>query len=294
MSIFKLYYYEMKKNKALFLLVFLASILILLYQMFYLLKLDGKMYNDIFLINKAISQGLLPYNYKGYISLEAKNSIVVNPIRYVNELLLLMSMVLLSILLSVRIITRDYAKKNRSYMVEVFLPTKLYKIKLAKILTGLSLYMFASILTFFVIIAGNIICKMHIGEIFNDAVYLNRIVLMNMFLPIGVKSTMIITFLFSLTCIIGVQSLSDIFLVNLDKKKSTRNKLLFLVFLTIGFVFMCIFLFILLIEAAFSSPIYILDKINLIDVFYIVFIIISVLLFTVDMVVYKKRLRGGI
>lgn len=297
MNIFKLYSYEMKKNKKLFIIMFVVSILNLLYLLYSTMADDiGAMSVKGAMIKKMVDVGLLPFKVDG-LQLFNDNFFSLSVIDNATSTssILSMGLVLLSIVLSLRIVTSDYARRNKSFMIQNFLPVKIYEIKVAKILTGLSLYIFTIILTYLSVIVRNIVLKFSTGRFINfNILDIDRVMSVNLFIPIGLKSTLVMLFLFTLTCVIGVQSLSSIFLTKQDKNKKAVNTLYLIITVFLGFVLMASYLLLVTLEAVFEGVIPSVINFNILTIYHTIFVILSAVLFTIDLVITKKRLRGGI
>ncbi|MEG0249756.1 MAG: hypothetical protein RR561_03995 [Peptostreptococcus sp.] len=288
-DIFKLYYYELVKNKRKFIMIAVFCLLFLLGNL-YVIAYNGGNINlvesskafDLFINNPHLPKPFLnelKLYGNGQLKFQMDTSIVI-----------ILFGAAISILMSIDVVSRNYRKKHNSYYIEANLPVSIEKLKIARILCSLSLYIFYIILITISLLLANFISKMLVGSLYEAGLW-ELVTDLLIILPYSPKITLIITFIYVLTCIIGIQALTSIFYIEKSRGGIFRKLIYFILMITCGFL-MIFYLFI--IANGQESGFLILDKYNLLTIGSVVFVILSAALFTVDCKITKHRLRGGI
>lgn len=290
-DILRLYYYEMEKNKKKFIIISIA-VLIMLFSLCYIMLVDTFNYLSV------------PNNIKifGEFSKHASDNIGLSELiktyskdRISMKIYMGLAMefyfalgTLISILMSFDVVMKNYRKKNQSYYIESMLPIGIWKTKIAKIICGYSLYVFfVSVSLIGIMLLDKIMGLAFSGIYVTDAYKSN---FTNPFVPGEFLNTILFMFVFVLTCVFGIQSLTSILFTDY-KRGSNYKRVSFFIILPI-----CIFLMSLLIIVLVFVPEYAINmsKLNIKLTVFIILILISFGMFMADIRITKKRLKGGL
>lgn len=124
------------------------------------------------------------------------------------NILMLAPICLASILASYILVTRDFRKKNSSFYLVYNLPNRIIEIKLAKILAGLSLYIYTILLITLGLVLMDNINLLKFGNLYRPGIWnMTKEIL---FLPFDFRSSIFYTFMLVFPSIIGLQSCASI------------------------------------------------------------------------------------
>lgn len=291
-NIFKLYYHELKVNKK---IIILLGVAVLTWFLFSLFNSYRGQYSagDIDLI-RDLSPKILESASNGQEKAFLKE-VLTGAIGFksamTGNILMLAPICLASILASYILVTRDFRKKNSSFYLVYNLPNRIIEIKLAKILAGLSLYIYTIIL-----ITLGLVCIDYMNLLKFASLY--RLGIWNMtkevlFLPFDFRSSIFYTFMLVLPSIIGLQSSASIIYAGDSNMRLPKR---------IGFFILIMFAAVLVLFIGIDVNTYGIfvgigqNYLTSIPTFiFLVFLYILVaILFIMDMVYSKKSFRGGL
>ncbi len=291
-NIFKLYYHELKVNKKILLLLGVAVLTWFLFSLFNSYRGQYSA-GDIDLI-RDLSPKILESASNGQEKAFLKE-VLTGAIGFksamTGNILMLAPICLASILASYILVTRDFRKKNSSFYLVYNLPNRIIEIKLAKILAGLSLYIYTIIL-----ITLGLVCIDYMNLLKFASLY--RLGIWNMtkevlFLPFDFRSSIFYTFMLVLPSIIGLQSSASIIYAGDSNMRLPKR---------IGFFILIMFAAVLVLFIGIDVNTYGIfvgigqNYLTSIPTFiFLVFLYILVaILFIMDMVYSKKSFRGGL
>lgn len=291
-NIFKLYYHELKVNKKILLLLGVAVLTWFLFSLFNSYRGQYSA-GDIDLI-RDLSPKILESASNGQEKAFLKE-VLTGAIGFksamTGNILMLAPICLASILASYILVTRDFRKKNTSFYLIYSLPNRIIEIKLAKILAGLSLYIYTIIL-----ITLGLVCIDYMNLLKFASLY--RLGIWNMtkevlFLPFDFRSSIFYTFMLVLPSIIGLQSSASIIYAGDSNTRLPKR---------IGFFILIMFAAVLVLFIGIDVNTYGIfvgigqNYLTSIPTFiFLVFLYILVaILFIMDMVYSKKSFRGGL
>lgn len=291
-NIFKLYYHELKVNKKILLLLGVAVLTWFLFSLFNSYRGQYSA-GDIDLI-RDLSPKILESASNGQEKAFLKE-VLTGAIGFksamTGNILMLAPICLASILASYILVTRDFRKKNSSFYLVYNLPNRIIEIKLAKILAGLSLYIYTIIL-----ITLGLVCIDYMNLLKFASLY--RLGIWNMtkevlFLPFDFRSSIFYTFMLVLPSIIGLQSSASIIYAGDSNTRLPKR---------IGFFILIMFAAVLVLFIGIDVNTYGIfvgigqNYLTSIPTFiFLVFLYILVaILFIMDMVYSKKSFRGGL
>lgn len=291
-NIFKLYYHELKVNKKILLLLGVAVLTWFLFSLFNSYRGQYSA-GDIDLI-RDLSPKILESASNGQEKAFLKE-VLTGAIGFksamTGNILMLAPICLASILASYILVTRDFRKKNTSFYLIYSLPNRIIEIKLAKILAGLSLYIYTIIL-----ITLGLVCIDYMNLLKFASLY--RLGIWNMtkevlFLPFDFRSSIFYTFMLVLPSIIGLQSSASIIYAGDSNMRLPKR---------IGFFILIMFAAVLVLFIGIDVNTYGIfvgigqNYLTSIPTFiFLVFLYILVaILFIMDMVYSKKSFRGGL
>lgn len=289
-EIMKLYYYEVLKNKNKFILILFC---ILFFNIILIANISIPLFGNMTIsATKKIAEIFLNNNTVRDIF---KESIVNSMYNGINFHTLGIDMLIIAfyylgsltcVLLSFDVVFRNYKKKNNSSIIDALLPVKLVNIKIARVMYGISIYMFFIVITTLSILIINFVLGVIYPKLYNSNLYFMTTFEGNTFFPDNISRTLILNFIFILTSVICVQSLTSTLFVA-HKKGDIIKKVLCFTLLLIA----CIILgfLILLTEPSLST---IFDNKHM-YLIYLILIFTSIILFYIDCRVSKRRLRGG-
>ena len=274
-NIFKLYYHELKVNKK----------IIVLFSLFNSYR-GHYSAGDIDLI-KDLSPKILESasnsQEKAFFK-EVLTGAIGFKSAMTGNILMLAPICLASILASYILVTRDFRKKNTSFYLIYSLPNRIIEIKLAKILAGLSLYIYTIIL-----ITLGLVCI----DYMNLLKFARNMTKEVLFLPFDFRSSIFYTFMLVLPSIIGLQSSASIIHAGDSNTRLPKR---------IGFFILIMFAAVLVLFIGIDVNTYGIfvgigqNYLTSIPTFiFLVFLYILVaILFIMDMVYSKKSFRGGL
>lgn len=291
-NIFKLYYHELKVNKKIIILLGVAVLTWFLFSLFnsyrgYYSAGNIDLIKDL---SPKILESASNSQEKAFFK-EVLTGAIGFKSAMTSNILMLAPICLASILASYILVTRDFRKKNTSFYLIYSLPNRIIEIKLAKILAGLSLYIYTIIL-----ITLGLVCIDYMNLLKFASLY--RLGIWNMtkevlFLPFDFRSSIFYTFMLVLPSIIGLQSsASIIYAGDLNTRLPKR----------IGFFILIMFAAVLVLFIGIDVNTYGIfvgigqNYLTSIPTFiFLVFLYILVaILFIMDMVYSKKSFRGGL
>lgn len=291
-DIFKLYYYELVKNKRKFIIMAVFCLLFFLGNL-YIISYNG---GDISILESSKAFKLfasnpdLPKVFTDQIKLYGEGQLNFQLIQENTSFIVIMFGAAISILMSIDTVSRNYRKKNNSSYIEANLPVSIEKIKIARILSSISLYIFYIIVMTISLILVNFICRMLAGPIYEAGLW-GLIMDLLIILPYSPKVTLLISLIYVTTCIIGIQALTSIFYIEKSRGKLFNKLVYFILMMVCGFL-MIVYLFFIINNQ--ESNFIIFEKYNLLNIGSIIFVILSIILFRLDCRITKNRLRGGI
>lgn len=291
-DIFKLYYYELVKNKRKFIIMAVFCLLFFLGNL-YIVSYNG---GDISILESSKAFKLfasnpdLPKVFTDQIKLYGEGQLNFQLIQENTSFIVIMFGAAISILMSIDTVSRNYRKKNNSSYIEANLPVSIEKIKIARILSSISLYIFYIIVMTISLILVNFICRMLAGPIYEAGLW-GLIMDLLIILPYSPKVTLLISLIYVTTCIIGIQALTSIFYIEKSRGKLFNKLVYFILMMVCGFL-MIVYLFFIINNQ--ESNFIIFEKYNLLNIGSIIFVILSIILFRLDCRITKNRLRGGI
>lgn len=291
-DIFKLYYYELVKNKRKFIIMAIFCLLFFLGNL-YIISYNG---GDISILESSKAFKLfssnpdLPKVFTDQLKLYGEGQLNFQLIQENTSFIVIMFGAAISILMSIDTVSRNYRKKNNSSYIEASLPVSIEKIKIARILSSISLYIFYIIVMTISLILVNFICKLLAGSVYEAGLW-GLIMDLLIILPYSPKIPLLISLIYVTTCIIGIQSLTSIFYIENSRGKLFNKLVYFVLMMACGFL-MIVYLFFIISNQ--ESNFIIFEKYNLLNIGSIIFVILSIILFRLDCRITKNRLRGGI
>ncbi|WP_449025108.1 hypothetical protein [Peptostreptococcus stomatis] len=291
-NIFKLYYHELKVNKKILLLLGVAVLTWFLFSLFNSYRGQYSA-GDIDLI-RDLSPKILESASNGQEKAFLKE-VLTGAIGFksamTGNILMLAPICLASILASYILVTRDFRKKNSSFYLVYNLPNRIIEIKLAKILAGLSLYIYTILLITLGLVLMDNINLLKFGNLYRPGIWnMTKEIL---FLPFDFRSSIFYTFMLVLPSIIGLQSSASIIYAGDSNTRLPKR---------IGFFILIMFAAVLVLFIGIDVNTYGIfvgigqNYLTSIPTFiFLVFLYILVaILFIMDMVYSKKSFRGGL
>ncbi|SFE44210.1 hypothetical protein [Peptostreptococcus sp. D1] len=289
-EIMKLYYYELMKNKN---KIFAVLIAVLIFNAFMI----SSVYLPIFyelpigefrnIVSIFIKNTSTPESLKILLEQYAVNSIDYQKIGSSSFILIYYyGGSLFCVLMSIDIVSRSYKKKNKSFYIEYLMPVKIAKLKISKIMFGFSLYLLFQALMNISAIAMNFVLGQVYKNTYNSSLALLSKIGYNTFFPTNFSRVMIVTFVIVFASVVYTQTITSIVYIN-EGKNTFKNKILFCLLLLLFCVIM-------------GGLIILTEKIE-IKFYYDNQIVINALvlaaatvLFFIDCIMTKNRVRGGI
>lgn len=291
-NIFKLYYHELKVNKKILLLLGVAVLTWFLFSLFNSYRGQYSA-GDIDLI-RDLSPKILESASNGQEKAFLKK-VLTGAIGFksamTGNILMLAPICLASILASYILVTRDFRKKNSSFYLVYNLPNRIIEIKLAKILAGLSLYIYTILLITLGLVLMDNINLLKFGNLYRPGIWnMTKEVL---FLPFDFRSSIFYTFMLVLPSIIGLQSCASIIYAGSIKIRFAKR---------IGFFVLIFFASVLVLFIGIDVNTYgifrglgqgYLTSIPTFIFILVLYILVAVL-FVMDMVYSRDSFRGGL
>lgn len=289
-EIMKLYYYELMKNKN---KIFAVLIAVLMFNIF----MVSSVYLPIFyelpigefrnIVDLFVNNTSTPESLKILLEQYAINSIDYQKIGSSSFILIYYyGGSLFCVLMSIDIVARSYKKKNKSFYIEYLMPVKIAKLKISKILCGFSLYLLFQVLMNISAIAINFVLGQVYKSTYNSSLALLSKVDYNTFFPTDFSRVMMVTFVIMFASVVYTQTITSLVYIN-ENKSAFKNKILFCLLL----LFFC---------AIMGGLIVLTEDIG-VRFFYnnevvinSLVLAIAAVLFFVDCVMTKNRVRGGI
>jgi len=196
--------------------------------------------------------------------------------------------VLISVLMSFDIVIRDYKKTHMSHLMLANLPVKIYRIKLAKILAGWSIYLFCILIFSIATICMDIFWRVYLGDYYASSIW--SIFGDTSFMLTSSNSAILIAVLLILPSIIGLQSLVGLLFTS-DSRGRVGKKILCLFLLLIcgGVV-----VFIMMTYMFSETMVYSYRKEMVLVLCSIGVYIVSTCVFYLDCKYTSNRIRGGV
>lgn len=291
-NIFKLYYHELKVNKKILLLLGVAVLTWFLFSLFNSYRGQYSA-GDIDLI-RDLSPKILESASNGQEKAFLKE-VLTGAIGFksamTGNILMLAPICLASILASYILVTRDFRKKNSSFYLVYNLPNRIIEIKLAKILAGLSLYIYTILLITLGLVLMDNINLLKFGNLYRPGIWnMTKEIL---FLPFDFRSSIFYTFMLVFPSIIGLQSCASIIYAGSIKIRSAKR---------IGFFVLIFFASVLVLFIGIDVNTYgifrglgqgYLTSIPTFIFILVLYILVAVL-FVMDMVYSRDSFRGGL
>ena len=291
-NIFKLYYHELKVNKKILLLLGVAVLTWFLFSLFNSYRGQYSA-GDIDLI-RDLSPKILESASNGQEKAFLKE-VLTGAIGFksamTGNILMLAPICLASILASYILVTRDFRKKNSSFYLVYNLPNRIIEIKLAKILAGLSLYIYTILLITFGLVLMDNINLLKFGNLYRPGIWnMTKEIL---FLPFDFRSSIFYTFMLVFPSIIGLQSCASIIYAGSIKIRFAKR---------IGFFVLIFFASVLVLFIGIDVNTYgifrglgqgYLTSIPTFIFILVLYILVAVL-FVMDMVYSRDSFRGGL
>lgn len=291
-NIFKLYYHELKVNKK---IIILLGVAVLTWFLFSLFNSYRGYYSagNIDLI-KDLSPKILESASNGQEKAFLKE-VLTGAIGFksamTGNILMLAPICLASILASYILVTRDFRKKNSSFYLVYNLPNRIIEIKLAKILAGLSLYIYTILLITLGLVLMDNINLLKFGNLYRPGIWnMTKEIL---FLPFDFRSSIFYTFMLVFPSIIGLQSCASIIYAGSIKIRFAKR---------IGFFVLIFFASVLVLFIGIDVNTYgifrglgqgYLTSIPTFIFILVLYILVAVL-FVMDMVYSRDSFRGGL
>lgn len=291
-NIFKLYYHELKVNKKILLLLGVAVLTWFLFSLFNSYRGQYSA-GDIDLI-RDLSPKILESASNGQEKAFLKE-VLTGAIGFksamTGNILMLAPICLASILASYILVTRDFRKKNSSFYLVYNLPNRIIEIKLAKILAGLSLYIYTILLITLGLVLMDNINLLKFGNLYRPGIWnMTKEIL---FLPFDFRSSIFYTFMLVFPSIIGLQSCASIIYAGSIKIRFAKR---------IGFFVLIFFASVLVLFIGIDVNTYgifrglgqgYLTSIPTFIFILVLYILVTVL-FVMDMVYSRDSFRGGL
>lgn len=291
-NIFKLYYHELKVNKKILLLLGVAVLTWFLFSLFNSYRGQYSA-GDIDLI-RDLSPKILESASNGQEKAFLKE-VLTGAIGFksamTGNILMLAPICLASILASYILVTRDFRKKNSSFYLVYNLPNRIIEIKLAKILAGLSLYIYTILLITLGLVLMDNINLLKFGNLYRPGIWnMTKEIL---FLPFDFRSSIFYTFMLVFPSIIGLQSCASIIYAGSIKIRFAKR---------IGFFGLIFFASVLVLFIGIDVNTYgifrglgqgYLTSIPTFIFILVLYILVAVL-FVMDMVYSRDSFRGGL
>ncbi|WP_455078829.1 hypothetical protein [Peptostreptococcus stomatis] len=291
-NIFKLYYHELKVNKKILLLLGVAVLTWFLFSLFNSYRGQYSA-GDIDLI-RDLSPKILESASNGQEKAFLKE-VLTGAIGFksamTGNILMLAPICLASILASYILVTRDFRKKNSSFYLVYNLPNRIIEIKLAKILAGLSLYIYTILLITLGLVLMDNINLLKFGNLYRPGIWnMTKEIL---FLPFDFRSSIFYTFMLVFPSIIGLQSCASIIYAGSIKIRFAKR---------IGFFVLIFFASVLVLFIGIDVNTYgifrglgqgYLTSIPTFIFILVLYILVAVL-FVMDMVYSRDSFRGGL
>lgn len=291
-NIFKLYYHELKVNKKILLLLGVAVLTWFLFSLFNSYRGQYSA-GDIDLI-RDLSPKILESASNGQEKAFLKE-VLTGAIGFksamTGNILMLAPICLASILASYILVTRDFRKKNSSFYLVYNLPNRIIEIKLAKILAGLSLYIYTILLITLGLVLMDNINLLKFGNLYRPGIW--NITKEILFLPFDFRSSIFYTFMLVFPSIIGLQSCASIIYAGSIKIRFAKR---------IGFFVLIFFASVLVLFIGIDVNTYgifrglgqgYLTSIPTFIFILVLYILVAVL-FVMDMVYSRDSFRGGL
>ncbi|WP_101772884.1 hypothetical protein [Peptostreptococcus faecalis] len=283
-ELFKLYYYELIKNKNKFIVLVGISLAIILFSIVFTYGQENKymIFSEVENIVK-ISQNSKDIN-SAFLNefLDASKLTFENYLGFKSKILMELFLIT-AIAMSFDVVTRNYKKKSNSFYIDTNLPVSIYKIKFSRLLVSISIYVVASLILMTMILSVNYVLSVMFNTVYKadlryvlDAFTLPSLVKLTFMYPISTVS------IYISGCIMIIQSLASIIFI--DKGKNIIiKKITYFILIAFLIIFMLFFLLV-----GDINPTYMNSKLV---VFNIVFLSVSISLFLVDCKLTEKRLR---
>ena len=278
-NIFKLYYHELKVNKKIIILLGVAVFTWFLFCVFnfYRGQYSAGDLNIVKDLSPQIIAGAPNDQDKLQLSLLFRGSINISSTMN-NNILMIAPICLASILASYFLVSRDFRKRNSSFYLIYNLPNSILEIKLAKILVGLSLYIYTIILITLALVCLDCINQFKFADLYRPGIWS--------------LTKEAYTFMLALPSIIGLQaSTSIIYGGNIRTRLAKRVGFFILIILS---AFIVIIIGLDVNSSGLVAGIQGLDTSPPTLIFIILLYILVAILFILDMVNSKRSFRGGL
>ena len=207
-----------------------------------------------------------------------------------NNILMIAPICLASILASYFLVSRDFRKKNSSFYLIYNIPNSILEIKLAKILVGLSLYIYTIILITLALVCLDCINQFKFADLYRPGIW--SLTKEALFLPFDYMTSLFYTFMLALPSIIGLQaSTSIIYGGNIRTRLAKRVGFFILIILS---AFIVIIIGLDVNSSGLVAGIQGLDTSPPTLILIILLYILVAILFILDMVNSKRSFRGGL
>ena len=289
-NIFKLYYHELKVNKKIIILLGVAVLTWFLFCVFnfYRGQYSAGDLNLVKDLSPQIIAGAPNDQDKLQLSLLFSGSINISSTMN-NNILMIAPICLASILASYFLVSRDFRKRNSSFYLIYNLPNSILEIKLAKILVGLSLYIYTIILITLALVCLDCINQFKFADLYRPGIW--SLTKEALFLPFDYMTSLFYTFMLALPSIIGLQaSTSIIYGGNIRTRLAKRVGFFILIILS---AFIVIIIGLDVNSSGLVAGIQGLDTSHP-TLILIILLYILAILFILDMVNSKRSFRGGL
>ena len=289
-NIFKLYYHELKVNKK---IIILLGVAVLTWFLFCVFNFYRGQYSagDLNLVKELSPQiiaGAPNDQDKLQLSLLFSGSINISSTMN-NNILMIAPICLASILASYFLVSRDFRKKNSSFYLIYNIPNSILEIKLAKILVGLSLYIYTIILITLALVCLDCINQFKFADLYRPGIW--SLTKEALFLPFDYMTSLFYTFMLALPSIIGLQaSTSIIYGGNIRTRLAKRVGFFILIILSAFIVIIGLDVN----SSGLVAGIQGLDTSPPTLIFLILLYILVAILFILDMINSKRSFRGGL
>lgn len=290
-NIFKLYYHELRVNKKIIILLGVAVLTWLIFCVFnfYRGQYSAGDLNLVKDLSPQIIAGAPNDQDKLQLSLLFRGSINISSTMN-NNILMIAPICLASILASYFLVSRDFRKKNSSFYLIYNIPNSILEIKLAKILVGLSLYIYTIILITLALVCLDCINQFKFADLYRPGIW--SLTKEALFLPFDYITSLFYTFMLALPSIIGLQASTSIIYGGNIRTRLAKRVGFFILIILSAFIVIIIgldvnsFGLVAGIEGLDTSPPTL--------IFMILLYILVAILFILDMVNSKRSFRGGL
>ena len=300
-QLFSLYYYELKKNKNKFLIMtsFAALFLALcIFTLFFQKNYDMNVLDAKKVVNLLLKNKNIPENISTEIRRNAVGGITFTDTYFFVATFMKIIGAALAVMLSFGVAVKDFRKKNRSFYTYSCMPASIWKIKLSKVLCGVSIYICYILSISAALIVLNLLMKVFLGNYYGgiNGLFYPELV----FIPTFPKTALFTAFIFVPVCVAGIQAIASVLFVE-SSGRSVVKKIISMAILFVCGIAATAFMvymqfyqdFILSVGTDFGHS-GLFGNIDPISTGLVIFPILFIILFVIDVKTTKKKFRGGV